>query len=89
MTFTVPEDSKLVFFYFGGEQGATLNEAPLTPARRTAAYKLGYKLLPAFIADRIQDPHRKRQRRTARRIPSGRHQAVENRTSVRPRSGWL
>lgn len=54
MTFTVPEDSKLVFFYFGGEQGATLNEAAYTGAK-DGSVKLGYKLLPAFIADRIQD----------------------------------
>ena len=54
VTFTVPEDSKLVFFYFGGEQGATLNEAAYTGAK-DGSVKLGYKLLPAFIADRIQD----------------------------------
>lgn len=45
VTFTVPEDSKLVFFYFGGEQGATLNEAAYTGAK-DGSVKLGYKLLP-------------------------------------------
>lgn len=54
VTFTVPEDSKLVFFYFGGEPGATLSAADYTGAK-DGSVKLGYKLLPAFVADRIQD----------------------------------
>ena len=50
VTFTVPEDSKLVFFYFGGEPGATLSAADYTGAK-DGSVKLGYKLLPAFVAD--------------------------------------
>lgn len=55
ITFTVPEDSKLVFFYISCDQpGVTVNTATYTGAK-DGSVKLGYKLLPAFIADRIQD----------------------------------
>ena len=55
ITFTVPEVSELVFFYFVcSEPGVTVNSAMYDGAA-SGSLKLGYKLLPAFIADRIQD----------------------------------
>lgn len=55
VAFTVPEDSELVFFYFScSEPGVTVNSAVYDGAA-SGSIKLGYKLLPAFIADRIQD----------------------------------
>lgn len=55
VTFTVPDDSELVFFYFScSEPGVTMENASYTGAQ-DGSIKLGYKLLPAFIADRIQD----------------------------------
>lgn len=55
VAFTVPEDSKLVFVTFsGGTPGVTIENAAYSGAE-SGALKLGYKLLPAFIADRIQD----------------------------------
>lgn len=55
ITFTVPEDSELVFFYFTCyEPGVTVNSAVYDGAA-SGSLKLGYKLLPTFIADRIQD----------------------------------
>lgn len=55
VTFTVPEDSELVFFYFScSEPGVAMESASYTGAQ-DGSIKLGYKLLPAFIADRIQD----------------------------------
>lgn len=54
VTFTVPEDSELTFFYFYAAPGATISSASYTGAQE-GSVKLGYKLLPAFVADRIQD----------------------------------
>lgn len=55
ITFTVPEDSELVFFYFTCyEPGVTVNSAVYDGAA-SGSIKVGYKLLPTFIADRIQD----------------------------------
>lgn len=55
VTFTVPDDSELVFFYYScDEPGVTLQSAAYTGAQ-DGSIKLGYKLLPAFIADRVQD----------------------------------
>lgn len=55
LAFTVPEDSEMVFFYFScKEPGVTVNSAVYDGAA-SGSVKLGYKLLPAFIADRIQD----------------------------------
>lgn len=55
VTFSVPEDSELVFFYFScSEPGVTVNNAVYDGAA-SGSIKLGYKLLPSFIADRIQD----------------------------------
>ena len=55
VTFTVPEDSELVFFYFScSEPGVTINTASYTGAQE-GSLNLGYTILPSFIADRIQD----------------------------------
>lgn len=55
ITFTVPEDSELVFFYFMcSEPGVTVNSAAYDGAA-SGSIKVGYPLLPTFIADRIQD----------------------------------
>ena len=55
VTFTVPEDSELVFFYFScSEPGVTINSASYTGAQ-DGSLKVGYTILPSFIADRIQD----------------------------------
>ena len=55
VTFTVPEESELVFFYFScAEPGVTMQSATYSGAQE-GSIKLGYKLLPGFIADRIQD----------------------------------
>ncbi len=55
VTFNVPEDSELVFFYFWrSEPGVTINSAAYTGAQ-DGSLKLGYTILPSFIADRIQD----------------------------------
>ena len=55
VTFNVPEDSELVFFYFScSEPGVTINSATYTGAQ-DGSLKLGYTILPSFIADRIQD----------------------------------
>lgn len=61
--FSVPEDSKIVKFYFiGSASGNTINEvtyAPInnhtTSSNKTGSIKLDYKLLPAIAANRIQD----------------------------------
>lgn len=55
VAFAVPEDSELVFVTFsGGTPGVTIETAAYSGAV-SGDLKLGYKLLPAFIADRIQD----------------------------------
>lgn len=55
VSFTVPEDSEIVFFYFScTEPGVTVQSATYSGTQE-GSVKLGYKLLPAFIADRIQD----------------------------------
>lgn len=55
VTFTVPEDSELVFFYFScSEPGVTINSATYSGAQE-GSLKMGYTILPSFIADRIQD----------------------------------
>lgn len=52
--FTVPEDSRLVFVTFWGESGVVLTDASYTGASE-GSLNLGYKMLPEFVADRIQD----------------------------------
>lgn len=55
VTFTVPDDSEIVFFRFScSEPGVTMQSATYTGAQ-DGSLKLGYKLLPAFIAERVQD----------------------------------
>lgn len=55
ISFTVPEDSRLTFITFaGGAPGDVIESASYTGAAE-GSLKLGYKLLPNFIADRIQD----------------------------------
>lgn len=54
ITFTVPEDSRLVFFTFQGSRGTVIESATYEGAA-SGSINLGYKLLPEFIADRIQD----------------------------------
>lgn len=55
VTFAVPEDSELVFFYFScSEPGVTINSASYT-GTQDGSLKVGYTILPSFIADRIQD----------------------------------
>ncbi len=49
--FTVPEGSRVVYFDFYSETGAELTEAVLSDGTRL---KLDYKLLPSFIANRMQ-----------------------------------
>ncbi|MGO5028014.1 O-antigen ligase family protein [Candidatus Agathobaculum pullicola] len=55
ITFSVPEDSELVFFYFSSSQPGTTVSSAAYDGTESGSIKLGYKLLPAFIADRIQD----------------------------------
>lgn len=51
--FTVPEDSIVVHFTFSAPDGATLSSARYDGAE-SGTLKLGYKLLPGFIANRLQ-----------------------------------
>lgn len=51
--FTVPEDSEVVYFTFYSEDGAVLESVKCTGAENTSV-PLGYKLLPSFIANRLQ-----------------------------------
>lgn len=49
--FTVPEDSRVVYFNFHAPAGGRLNSVSLSDG---TALKLDYKLLPDFIANRMQ-----------------------------------
>lgn len=49
--FTVPDDSLVCYFIFAGETGVTLSSATLSDGH---SIKLGYTLLPGFIANRLQ-----------------------------------
>ncbi|QAT41927.1 O-antigen ligase family protein [Aminipila luticellarii] len=60
--FTVPKDSEIVKLYFtGGTEGSTIEKVTYGPGdgatagTETGSVKLDYKLLPAIIANRIQD----------------------------------
>lgn len=55
ITFTVPEDSKIVFFTFTCNQPGVIVQSATYTGTQENSLKLGYKLFPAFIADRIQD----------------------------------
>lgn len=52
-SFTVPEDSMVVWFTFTAPNGAVLDTVTCRGASDTSV-PLGYKLLPAFIANRLQ-----------------------------------
>ncbi|MBR5708098.1 MAG: O-antigen ligase family protein, partial [Oscillospiraceae bacterium] len=53
-SFTVPEDSIVTYFYFSSEDGAELGSAVFSGASGNEKIPLGYKLLPSFVANRIQ-----------------------------------
>ena len=52
-SFTVPEDSLVVYFNFSAEDAVSLDEV-LCVGEKTVSVPLGYKLLPGFIANRLQ-----------------------------------
>ncbi len=52
--FTVPEDSMVVYFRFGAGEALRLNSASYEGAAGSGKLKLDYKLLPGFIANRLQ-----------------------------------
>ena len=51
--FTVPEDSRVVYLTFSAPEGAAIASATLSGSREIAV-RLGYPLLPGFIANRLQ-----------------------------------
>ena len=51
--FTVPEDSLVVYFTFSSKNGATIDSAECV-GPETVTIPLQYKLLPSFIANRLQ-----------------------------------
>ena len=51
--FTVPEDSMVVWFTFSAPDGAEVNSV-ICQGARSEKVPLGYKLLPGFIANRLQ-----------------------------------
>lgn len=55
VTFTVPEGSELVFFTLTAPEGGAAVSAARYDGTETGALKLKYKLLPSFVADRVQD----------------------------------
>lgn len=52
--FTVPEDSLVVYFNFNAPEGAQLDRAQCAGEAGSVKIPLGYRLLPGFIANRIQ-----------------------------------
>lgn len=52
--FTVPEDSLVVYFNFSAPEGAELGSAQCAGGGGLIKIPLGYRLLPGFIANRIQ-----------------------------------
>ena len=52
--FTVPEESLVTYFNFWAEEDLTLREAVFGGDSGSTALKLDYKLLPGFIANRLQ-----------------------------------
>lgn len=52
--FTVPEDSLVVYFDFSTEESAYLNSVTYAGANTSGRLPLKYKLLPSFIANRLQ-----------------------------------
>lgn len=53
-TFTVPEDSLVVYLNFTMPQGGSLDQVSIQGDGSSEAVKLGYPLLPGFIANRLQ-----------------------------------
>ncbi len=53
-TFTVPEDSLVVYFNFSAQQEIALETARYDGLEGSGSIPLGYKLLPGFIANRLQ-----------------------------------
>lgn len=53
-SFTVPEDSMVVYFNFTASQAVSLDSVSYTGANGSDSVPLGYKLLPSFIANRLQ-----------------------------------
>ena len=51
--FTVPEDSLVVYFTFSSKEGANLESVECV-GEETVSVPLGYRLLPSFIANRLQ-----------------------------------
>jgi len=52
--FTVPEDSLVVWFEFGTADGVRLERVDYSGEGGSGSVPLGYRLLPAFIANRLQ-----------------------------------
>ena len=52
--FTVPEDSLVTYYTFYSESGARLDEVRFEGNAGSVSVPLGYQLLPAFIANRLQ-----------------------------------
>ncbi len=52
-SYTVPEDSLVLYFNFRAPDGATVHSVSYTGVE-TGSVPLGYKLLPGFIANRLQ-----------------------------------
>ena len=52
--FTVPEDSLVVYFNFSAPSGASVRSASYEGAAGSGKIPLGYRLLPDFIANRLQ-----------------------------------
>ncbi len=53
-SFTVPEDSLVVYFTFSAGEDVALDEVTLLGPAGTVSVPLGYRLLPDFIANRLQ-----------------------------------
>ena len=53
-SFAVPEDSLVVYFNFYAEETAVFDSAAYAGAVGSGSLPLGYKLLPGFIANRLQ-----------------------------------
>lgn len=53
-SFTVPEDSLVTYFNFYAGEALTLDSASFTGEQGSTSLKLHYKLLPGFIANRLQ-----------------------------------
>ena len=53
-TFTVPEDSLVVYFNFTAPEGGTVEAVTYQGDGGSGELKLGYRLLPGFMANRLQ-----------------------------------